>query len=185
MSSPEVARDRSLFVLGGTGFIGKVLVTEALAAGWQVKALARSRESAQTLEGLGAHVVEGRVDQPETWTPAARGATALIDLVQPSFPSRLTDRAAKRITEQRLAISGRVIDGLQSLAPEERPVLFCISGVDDLDSAGTDSVSASSPGRADPTGLAQIGVAVRNLVDASDLDTAVVYFGAMVYGPGK
>src|SRR4051812_35786252 len=108
MSSPQTPASRSLFVLGGTGFIGKALVSEALVAGWQVKALARSAASARTLEELGAEVVEGRVDQPETWVASARGATAVIDLVQPSFPNRLTDRAVKRIVDERLAISRSV-----------------------------------------------------------------------------
>src|SRR4051794_10726142 len=126
MSSTQTPENRSLFVLGGTGFIGKALVSEAVAAGWQVRALARSGESARTLAELGAEPVEGSVDDTKTWVDAARGATALIDLVQPSFPNRLTDRAAKRITEQRLAITGSVIAGLKSLAPEDRPVLFCI-----------------------------------------------------------
>src|SRR4051794_20216610 len=135
MASPLAPVDRSLFVLGGTGFIGKTLITEALAAGWRVRALARSSASAAAIAELGAEPVEGSVDDVEAWIGAACGATALIDLVQPSFPARITDRAAKRIREERLSISRAVIEGLKSLPAEERPLLFCVSGVDDLDGA--------------------------------------------------
>jgi nucleoside-diphosphate-sugar epimerase len=185
MVTSDPPEGRSLFVLGGSGFIGKVLVSEALAAGWTVKALARSSESARALEQLGAEPVNARVDDPDTWIPAASGATALIDLVQPSFPNRLTDRAVRRLAEQRLAITRSVVAGLKTLPAETRPLLFCISGVDDLTPAGDGAVSERSPVRGEPTGLAQIGAPVRSLVDGSGLETVVVYFGAMVYGAGK
>jgi 2-alkyl-3-oxoalkanoate reductase len=162
---------KTLFVLGGTGFIGSALVTEAVGSGWTVKGLARSSESARALERLGAEPVEARVEDVDKWIPAASGATALIDLVQPAFPARLTDRAVKRLTEQRLAVTRNVVAGLSSLPPDARPLLFFISGVDDLAS--------------EPTGLAHIGVTVRGAVEESGLDCVAVYFGAMVYGPGK
>ncbi|MEA2497096.1 MAG: hypothetical protein QOJ29_5007 [Thermoleophilaceae bacterium] len=185
MVSSQPQEGRSLFVLGGTGFIGTGLVREAVAAGWTVKALARSSESARALEQLGAEPVEARVDDSETWIAAASGATAVIDLVQPSFPNRLTDRAVRRLAEERLALTRSVVAGLKTLPEETRPLLFCISGVDDLTRTADGAVSERSPVRGEPTGLAQIGVPVRNLVEQSGLDTVVVYFGVMVYGAGK
>lgn len=49
------------FVTGGTGFIGRRLVRELLAGGYQVRALARSPRSMAIVEGLGATAVPGNI----------------------------------------------------------------------------------------------------------------------------
>jgi uncharacterized protein YbjT (DUF2867 family) len=40
---------RTIFILGGTGFIGQEVVGQAVAAGFEVKALARSEGSSSRL----------------------------------------------------------------------------------------------------------------------------------------
>lgn len=57
---------QTLFVLGGNGFIGHEVVTEALTAGWQVKALAHSEESASKLQRMGVQAFVGDAHHPET-----------------------------------------------------------------------------------------------------------------------
>jgi dihydroflavonol-4-reductase len=55
----------STFVTGGTGFLGKAIVEELVAAGRSVRALARSDKAAEALAGLGAEPVRGDVlDRP-------------------------------------------------------------------------------------------------------------------------
>src|SRR5258706_14874086 len=93
--------DRTLFLLGGTGFIGQEVIKEARAAGWTVRALARSETSKKTLAASGAEPVEGVVDDPAGWLDAARGTRALIDPGQPQLPKRLTGPAVRRISSQR------------------------------------------------------------------------------------
>jgi dihydroflavonol-4-reductase len=51
----------STFVTGGTGFLGKAIVEELVAAGRPVRALARSDKAAEALAGLGAEPVRGDV----------------------------------------------------------------------------------------------------------------------------
>jgi NADPH:quinone reductase-like Zn-dependent oxidoreductase len=53
------AMNRTLFILGGTGFIGYETIIQALKAGWQVKALARSEEGAKKMQQMGAQPVLG------------------------------------------------------------------------------------------------------------------------------
>ena len=50
-----------VFVTGGTGFLGKAIVEELVAAGRPVRALARSDKAAEALAGLGAEPVRGDV----------------------------------------------------------------------------------------------------------------------------
>ncbi len=45
---------KTMFVLGGTGFIGHEVVVQAGQAEWQVKALVRSEEGANKLRQVGA-----------------------------------------------------------------------------------------------------------------------------------
>jgi dihydroflavonol-4-reductase len=63
----------SVLITGGTGFIGRALGERLLAAGNEVKALARSEASANTLNALGAEPVRGDVLDFEALAAAMRG----------------------------------------------------------------------------------------------------------------
>ena len=65
--------NKTLFILGGTGFIGHEVVIQAMQAGWHLKALVRSEEGANKLQQVGAHPVVGDIHRPETWIAEARG----------------------------------------------------------------------------------------------------------------
>src|SRR6516164_3760327 len=70
------------------------------------------------------------------------------------------------------------------LAPEERPLLLSVSGVDDLAPDTRGRVDDGSPLRTTPTGFSHVGVPVRRLVEASGVAAAFLHLGT-VYGPGK
>ncbi len=65
-----------LAVTGGTGFVGRILITMAVAKGWQVRALARSPQPPQN----GVIWVPGALDQPESRAALMDGADAVIHL---------------------------------------------------------------------------------------------------------
>jgi len=176
--------DKTLFILGGTGFIGREVVREALEGGWTVKGLTRSPQSSAALSQAGATPVQLPVED-EGWAEELAGADALIDLVQPAFPKRLTERAVARISSERQGITRSVLAVLESLPSEQRPLLFFVSGVDELQPDRQGTIDERSPLIAQPEGLARIGIPVRGLIEQSGRDATYVYFGAMVYGPGK
>lgn len=177
--------NRTLFVLGGAGFIGHTAVVEAIRAGWQVKTIVRSEKKAEELRQIGAQPILGDVTQPQEWIREAQGARALIDLVQPKLPQRLTRRVMLNISAERQAITGKVIAALRSLPAEERPILFSISGADDLRPDAERRISHTSPLRTKPYGFGNIGIPVRRLIETSGLDATYIHFGNIVYGPGK
>jgi dihydroflavonol-4-reductase len=62
-----------VLVTGGTGFVGGAIVQRLLADGRDVKALARSDDSAGALREKGAEPVRGDILDPEALTTAMRG----------------------------------------------------------------------------------------------------------------
>ena len=174
----------TLFLTGGTGFIGRAVVAEALERGYDVRALARSDSTAEALRSAGAEPIRGSSEEP-SWIDEARGADALIDLAQPALPSRLTRKAVRRVTAGRTAIVKATLGALESLPAGERPIYFAVSGADDLEPDSQGVISHESRLQSGDAGFARIGVPAHRLVAASDVDAAFVHFGVMVYGAGK
>ncbi len=174
----------TLFLTGGTGFIGRSVVAEALGMRFDVRALARSDSSAAALQSAGAEPVRGSGEDPQ-WIDEARGADVLIDLAQPALPSRMTRRSMRRVAEQRAAIVAATLEALERLPAGERPLYFAVSGADDLEPDSSGVISHESPTSSGDAGFARIGVPVHRLVAASGLPATFVHFGVMVYGAGK
>ena len=62
--------------------------------------------SAASLRAAGAEPVRGNAQEP-TWMEEARGADILVDLVQPTLPSRMSRRAIRRVRDERLSRDSR------------------------------------------------------------------------------
>jgi nucleoside-diphosphate-sugar epimerase len=69
-----------VFVTGGTGFIGSVVVRELLAAGHDVLGLARSTSSADALIKAGAKVHRGELTDKESLVAGVQACDAVIHL---------------------------------------------------------------------------------------------------------
>ena len=176
---------RTLFITGAAGFIGHETCKEAVKAGWQVTALVHSVQSAETLREIGARPVVGDVHQPLAWIAEAQDATAFIDLVQPKLPKHLGQKEIDAMSAERQAMTRSMLDALRGLPADQRPLFIAVSGADDLQPDAHNVMSHDSAVRAHPRGFGHIGIPVRKLIEASGLDATYVYFGNLVYGPGK
>lgn len=176
---------QTLFILGGTGFIGREAVTEAVGRGFEVRALARSDATRAGLEQSGARPVVGEAEDPGGWGHALEGTDAVIDLLQPKLPPRLTARAIDAISVRRRTFTAGLIERIEALPEGKRPLLFCVSGAEDLEPDPVGRIDHASPLRSEPLGFSRIGGPLRRLVERSGIDATFVYLGAMVYGPGK
>ncbi len=67
-------------VTGGTGFIGSHLVETLIRRGSPVRCLVRSPERTQLLRELGAEIVVGDLDRPDSLDEATRGASVVYHL---------------------------------------------------------------------------------------------------------
>jgi nucleoside-diphosphate-sugar epimerase len=67
-----------VFITGGTGYVGSVLVEQLIAAGHEVSALARSENSAAALSAAGATPVRGALSDADMLRAAAQRADAVI-----------------------------------------------------------------------------------------------------------
>jgi uncharacterized protein YbjT (DUF2867 family) len=55
--------NRTLILLGGSGFIGKAVIRRAVAAGWNVRVLVRSDDAAKTVSALGGSPFTGDAER--------------------------------------------------------------------------------------------------------------------------
>jgi nucleoside-diphosphate-sugar epimerase len=70
-----MAAEASAFVTGGSGFIGGRLIEALRAAGWSVRALARSDSSAQKVGSAGAEPVQGDLEDEQSLRRGADGCS--------------------------------------------------------------------------------------------------------------
>ena len=117
-----------IFVTGASGWIGSAVVPELLGAGHDVAGLGRSDESAARIEGMGATVVRGDLDDPDGLAAAASAADGVIHLAfqhEVAFggdfaTAASVDRTAVEAMGEALAGSGRpfvLASGLAGLRP--------------------------------------------------------------------
>ncbi len=177
--------NNTLFITGASGYIGLNVVKQAVKDGWAVKGLVRSQANTKVILENGGQAIIGDATKPEDWISEVKGSTAFIDLAQPAFPSRMTTKRLSHIASFRLTSAKATITALLKLSYDERPNYFFISGADDLQPDFNHKISASSPLRTKHFATSSIGVPVRQCLEQSSLDVTYVYFGSLVYGPGK
>ena len=95
----------NVFILGGTGLIGRGVVRELVAHGHPVNALSRSPASDKALEDLGARAVRGDMRAPEEWRNHPKDADAVVQV-------------AATFDDDMGAVDAAVIDALEAGASE-------------------------------------------------------------------
>ena len=68
------------FVTGGSGFIGRKLVSRLAGEGWAVRALARSEGSERAVSELGAEPVRGDLGDADSISAGAEGCEVAFHL---------------------------------------------------------------------------------------------------------
>lgn len=97
-----------VFVTGATGGIGSAVVPELIGAGHEVLALARSDASARAAKSLGADVLPGDLDDPESLRAGAMESDGVVHLAFLHF-----EDFEKAVTQEAGAVEafGAALDG--------------------------------------------------------------------------
>jgi nucleoside-diphosphate-sugar epimerase len=105
----------TIFVTGGSGFIGASFVRHALGAGHRLQLLTRSPASAERARRWGADPVPGDLGIAGSWQEVAARAEVVVHLAQPeTYGRRITARRAAAFRDQRLRMDANLLDCLRA-----------------------------------------------------------------------
>jgi nucleoside-diphosphate-sugar epimerase len=184
LTNSETQRQASVLILGAGGFLGSAVIDAGVAAGLTTLGVVRQPAAARRIADRGGVAVVGDATNPESWISQAANAVAVIDLIQPKIPQRLGKRALERIVAERVKTTRAVVDALESLPADRRPLYVSVSGVAELVADTRGLISHESTLTSHPAGFAKIGLGARAVVRESGIDAAYVHLGT-VFGPGK
>lgn len=103
---------KNILITGGTGFLGRALVSDWLEQGHRVTVLSRNPVAAAQLLGAAANPV-GDLNL----LPAGAHFDAVVNLAgEPIFGGRWTDARKKRLRDSRIALTERLVDFIAGLA---------------------------------------------------------------------
>jgi 2-alkyl-3-oxoalkanoate reductase len=174
-----------IVVLGARGFLGAEVVRRAAERGQAVTAVMRPpTHTAPPSDNPGLSIAFADAADTEQWIDYARGAAAVIDLIQPALTGRITQSSLNRAAEYRASLARRIGLALQQIPSNERPRYLSVSGLAELEPTASGLVNEQSRLRSRPTGFGVIGAAVARALASIDIDTSFVHLGS-VYGPGK
>src|SRR5579863_5178783 len=171
-----------IFVTGASGWIGSAVVPELLRAGHEVVGLARSDSSAEKLQGAGAIVHRGDLNEPEDLAAAAADSDGVIHLAFQHETAFGGDFATAG------AVDRRAVEAMgAALAGSDRPFVLASGMVGlALGRAATenDGLVASPEVRANPAGRRAATALLTLSLRGIGVRSSVLRFAPTVHGDG-
>jgi nucleoside-diphosphate-sugar epimerase len=171
-----------IFVTGASGWIGSAVVPELLGADHEVVGLARSEASAQRLEGAGALVYRGDLDDPDGLAKAANDSDGVIHLAFQHEVAFGGDFAAAAAADRR-AVEAM---GL-ALAGSDRPLVLA-SGMLGLKTGRVatedDGLVPNAEVRSNPAGRRAATALLTLSLAGTGVRSSVLRFPPTVHGDG-
>ena len=172
-----------IFVTGGTGYIGEVLVKEGLQLGHEMIVLTRSKDKAEYLELQGVHPVVGDLMEDGDWQNAINDADAVIHLAAPpTWGKKVTKKVALTYADGHLQLTKRLFDVVN---PQKVNKIIFVGGTSYYGDSGNgeprDETFRSTPKGWGPYIAPSIEYA---RTKAKDYPVTIV-FPAQIYGPSS
>jgi len=164
-----------IFITGGTGYVGRVIVEHLVRAGHQVRGLARSERAAQRLEALGAGPLPGSLTDIDALVEGARRSDAVIHAaVDYSMTSESQD---VELAAVRALVSG----AQQARASSPIPVVYTSTAL----VYGLSPVADTREDAVLPAVSAQpVKARAERIVIDAEASTGIVIRPGLVYGRG-
>ncbi len=111
-------------ITGATGFVGRVLSSRLIQAGYEVTALSRNPEKNSTLLPQNTRLIKWDGHSCDQWIDCISGATALINLAGENIGTGRWTRAKKqRVLQSRLNISKAIISAVEKADPKPKALI--------------------------------------------------------------
>ncbi|NIS62592.1 MAG: TIGR01777 family protein [Proteobacteria bacterium] len=132
-----------IFVTGGTGFVGRNLVSRLVGEGHAVTVLSRSEKVAERLPG-GTSIVQGDPTEAGVWQEFLKGQECIINLAGTSIFSKWTPETKTLIMESRISTTRNIVDAMEPTNGRDL-VLFSTSAVGYYGFHGDEELTEESP----------------------------------------
>jgi len=134
-----------IFITGGTGFVGRHLVSRFIGEGHTVTVLSRSEKGSGRLPG-GTSIVLGDPTEAGAWQDSVKGQDCIINLAGTSLFSRWTPEAKKLIRESRISTTRNIVDAIEPSEGKD-VALFSTSAVGYYGFHGDEELDGGIPSR--------------------------------------
>lgn len=134
----------SVFITGGSGFVGRHLTLWLQDQGYEVTVLSRSEEHASRLPPGVKHII-GDPTQEGPWQEQAAGHDVFVNLAGASIFSRWTKQYKKIIRDSRVLTTRSLVKALTMRQSQEPAVLVSTSAVGFYGNRGDEEISEDSP----------------------------------------
>ncbi|MDH5403765.1 MAG: TIGR01777 family oxidoreductase [Candidatus Heimdallarchaeota archaeon] len=127
-----------VFITGGTGIVGNILVDELLKKNHEVTVLTRNISNVKNKWKATVNLVEGNPNKIESWTNEVNGHDGIINLAGANiFDKRWTKNRKKELIKSRVDVGLNLIHAINQ-AQNKPKVIVSVSGVDYYPSDGSD-----------------------------------------------
>jgi len=168
-------------VAGATGFVGRRVVRDLLAAGHDVVALVRTPANAGDLTAAGVQLVTGDMLRPESFRSVVAEVDAVVNTAQYPVAGRFTSAKAEKVRFADHLLN----DTLATACIADGKRLVYTSGVFNYGDRGQELITEATPFNPSPIGAGHAAevTALRRLHRDGGLDVVVISPGFVV-GPG-
>ncbi len=132
-----------VFVTGGTGFVGSLLIKKLLEEGFNVTVLKRGRKPAKHLP-LEVNIVEGEPTEYGEWRESAKEHDVAINLAGASIFTIWTEKAKKLIRDSRMMTTKNLVKAISSQG-SKTSLLISTSAVGYYGPYGDESIDEKHP----------------------------------------
>jgi uncharacterized protein (TIGR01777 family) len=132
-----------IFLTGGSGFVGRNLISRLIGQGHTVTVLSRSEKIPDRLP-KGTSIIQGDPTVGGVWQESVKGQDCIINLAGASMFSRWTPETKRLIKDSRISTTRNIVEAIEPVRGGD-VILFSTSGVGYYGFHGDEVLTEESP----------------------------------------